>query len=322
MRKIISYILVFLLVLSFLSLSLPLSGAQEKTLPSWVRVGSHAGYYLDLGEIALKYKDKYYLLDPFDFGDTHSWGYMFWEIKKVEDVIITIHMKIEIYNLTSNEIPENLYDALHIKSHYKNDLGLVIMNYSDEKTFKVNFLKRELVSNKGTVNLWINPAIDVTWNKDKVPSVQEDPHAKPVARYMGTSFIPKVMIFPTEIKNDQLHLYNPYLMIDKISNKDREILSKNETNMTLPTGSSPILNLQNYYDRDTGILLYGNYVDDVLFSVFNNYGAIMCAIDFNNTNIHGEENSLGFWQENIVLIGGIIIAVGSVAAWILWKRKR
>jgi len=196
------------------------------------------------------------------------------------------------------------------------------MNYSDEKTFKVNFLKRELVSNKGTVNLWINPAIDVTWNKDKVSSVQEDPHAKPVARYMGTSFIPKVMIFPTEIKNDQLHLYNPYLMTDMISNKDREILSKNETNMTLPTGSSPILNLQNYYDRDTGILLYGNYVDDVLFSVFNNYGAIMCAIDFNNTNIHGEENSLGFWQENIVLIGGIIIAVGSVAAWILWKRKR
>jgi len=321
MRKTISTFLIFLLILSFLLPSLPLVGAQEKNLPSWVRVGSHAGYYLDLGEIALKYKDKYYLLDPFDFGDTHSWGYMFWEIKKVEDVIITIHMKIEIYNLTSNEIPEELYNVLHIKSHYKNNLGMVIMNYSDERTFEVNFLKRELISNKGIVNLWINPAIDVTWNKDDVSSVQEDPHAKPVARYMGTPFIPKVMIFPTKIKNDPLHLYDPYLMTDMISDKDKEILSKNEINMTLPTGSSPIMHLRNYYDRDTGILLYGNYVDDVLFTIFNNYGAIMCSIDFNNTNIQEGGNTPGFGQENMVIIGGIIIAAG-VAAWILWKRKR
>ncbi len=322
-KKIISIFSIFLVLIAlFATVAMADNTERGNGLPAWVKPGAYATYFGDCDGISIKYSDKYYLFSPTlnsPYGDTN----ITWKIIAVSGTTVTIDMSIEtkgLYYSSSYDLPT------YVKKLFTATENNGTFTYHDEHTFKVNFLKREIVSNGGRVNLWINPAIDVTWDVKNVTSVQENPNAVPIAKYAGTKYIPKVMVFPTNNKFTHVHLYDPYIMtpMAKGSKEDLNIINKEQENMSQDNGSlSPYLNCIMYFERDLGILYMGNYLDDTLFTIFHEYRSFMIQLNHTNVNASASKPAQNPSMPSIEVIG-TVIAIGAlgVAAWILWRRKK
>ncbi len=315
LKKGLFLFLIFFAITGMSGASSVVSATNNGVIPTWVRVGAYASYWGQAMGVVIKYQDKYYDFMQMGSGSVN----LTWKIISVSGDVATIDMKIVENELISysESLPSDVK-----KLFREGDNGTYV--YHDEHVFKVDVIKREIISNGGRVNLWIIPSIDVTWDKTHVKSVQLNPNATPVAKYVGTKYVPKVMVFPTDIKDSKNNLYDPYKMTAGVGETDAKIMEEESNNMTLPDpqNSSPYLGVWAYYLRDTGLLYSGNLVDDTLFSIFHNYGAMM--VKLNHTNIRASSSpqtqsiSIDMWG----MITAITIGAVGVAAWILLKRKK
>ena len=314
--KTLSIFLIFLFSATFIT---PAYGAHFYDFPTWVKKGAFVNYTVQ-GDFSMKYNEEYYFIWSF------SEGYLHWEIEDISGNIATLHIKLlcaylNVGNDPSLYLPEGIIKLLKPT----NREGYV--NYSVEKTIKVNYIKREIVSNNGFVNLWINPAADVYYGSIP-PDIQRNPNAKPFLKYSPARYIPKYMIFPSNRSMTiNTHTFHDVLSLRVTGNSQeaREnwtylsnsgaygVECVNMPNLT----ESPFLG--GTFDRDTGILITGDWYDDILVSNFGLYGTFI--LKYNKTNIYtNSENSFGISMEGIITLSVLIIC--GVAVWVLWKRKR
>ena len=317
MKKIPIFLIFLLLFTFFLS---PVYANSSYDFPNWVKKGSFVNYTI-AGDLTLRYNNKYYFI--WDF----SKGYLYWEIKDVNGDFATLHIKLlcaylNVGNNSNSYLPDGIIKMLKPT----NKKGFV--NYSAEKIIKVNYVKREVISNGGYVNLWINPAADVYYGP--VPSdIQSNPNAKPFIKHSPAGYIPKYMVFPSN-KSMSLggYTFHDYDVLRVMgSSKQSEL---NWTNLS-NSGAYAVKcvnmnNLTEYpflvsmaYDKDTGILLSGDWFDDIYVSEFGLYSVFL--VKLNKTNIFANEEEPFIVSMEGIITFSIIIVVGA-AVWILWKRRK
>ena len=299
----------------------PAEAQGSYDFPNWVKKGVFANYTI-AGELTLKYNNEYYWVGS----ASENKSYLYWEIKNVDGNIATLYIKIFYAYLdvgnASLYLPQGIIKLLkptNMKGY---------MNYTTERTIKVNYVKREIVSNGGYVNLWINPATDVYYGSIP-PDIQSNPHAKPFLKYSPANYIPKYMVFPSS-KSMTLggHDFHDYYVLRVMGTSQQSV--ENWTNLSNSGAYAvKVVNQNNFtaspflvsfaYDRDTGILLSGDWFDDIYVSEFGLYDTFMVRL--NKTNIFSNEGkTFGISMEGIIAISAIIVV--GVAAWILWKRRR
>ncbi len=312
------------LLLIFLFFAMAISPAEAQSsydFPNWVKKGVFANYTI-AGELTLKYNNRYYWIGS----ASENKSYLYWEIKNVDGNVATLYIKIfYAYMYVGNA---SLYLPQGIIKLLKPTNTKGYMNYTTERTIKVDYVKREIVSNGGYVNLWINPAADVYYGSIP-PDIQTNPHAKPFLKYSPARYIPRYMVFPSN-KSMTLagHDFHDYYVLRVMGTSQQSV--DNWTNLSNSGAYGvKVVNLNNFtaspflvslaYDRDTGILLSGDWFDDIYVSEFGLYDTFMVRL--NNTNIFSNEGKpFGIGVEGIITLG-VIIGVGA-AVWILLKRRK
>ncbi len=312
MKKIIfSIFLIFLFLASSVFASTQEPAQTNAEIPSWIKVGTYANYTV-AGDFLITWNNTNYYL-----GMNINDSYIVWRIVNLDGNIATFEIHLHLHIQPWGGLPPEL-DKMY---------------YDEIKYVKINVENRTLADEPGVVHMWMILQDDVVWNVSMTDgvNVQNFPGAKPFYLSNITNITPRgitikynytVNAFYKKIKFDDNFIMT-WVTWNSTSLEYASQLEKDLAiyvpNLKGAFGGWTSLFYSPWgmiYDGKSGLLIAGEWIDDVVIKILGFVAPI--GVVLTDTNIFSQNNGFDW---SVIIIPAVIVCAAAVV-WVILKRRR